>query len=109
MPGDWQWLLVLVGCCTGLAACAGGSWRILLVPARQSAVWALPPQGLGMNGCCRLVEQCNARDEVWVPSNHHVAVFARAGVQASKLTVMPESLDTNHFDPATVQPLSLTQ
>jgi hypothetical protein len=42
-----------------------------------------------------------------VPSNHHVSIFAKAGVQKSKLVVMPESIDTDYFDPDTVQPLSL--
>lgn len=55
----------------------------------------------------RLVEQCNILDEVWVPSKHHVEVFAKAGVEKSKLVVIPESLDTNFFDPNKVQPLSL--
>ena len=55
----------------------------------------------------RLVEQCNVLDEVWVPSSHHVEIFSKAGVKPSKLVVMPESLDTNYFDPEKVQPLSL--
>jgi glycosyltransferase involved in cell wall biosynthesis len=56
---------------------------------------------------CRLVEQCNILDEVWVPSQHHIEVFARAGVDRSKLVVIPESLDTNFFHPDKVQPLPL--
>lgn len=56
---------------------------------------------------CRLVEQCNTLDEVWVPSQHHVEVFTRAGVHSNKIVVIPESLDTNFFDPDTVQPMLL--
>ncbi|KAL4855480.1 Initiation-specific alpha-1 [Chlorella vulgaris] len=55
----------------------------------------------------RLVEQCNILDEVWVPSQHHIEVFAQAGVDRSKLVVIPESLDTNFFQPDKVQPLPL--
>ena len=57
--------------------------------------------------CCRLVEQCNALDEVWVPSQHHVDIFTRAGVEKDKIVVIPESLDTHFFDPDTVQPMLL--
>jgi glycosyltransferase involved in cell wall biosynthesis len=53
------------------------------------------------------VEQCNTLDEVWVPSAHHVEVFAAAGVDRTKLVVIPESIDTNFFDPNKVPPLPL--
>ena len=56
-----------------------------------------------------MVEQCNAMDEVWVPSQHHVNIFSKAGVVESKLVVIPESLDTNLFDSDSVQPLPLPE
>ena len=58
---------------------------------------------------CRLVEQCNAMDEVWVPSQHHVKIFSKAGVAESKLVVIPESLDINFFNPDSVHPLPLPE
>ena len=58
---------------------------------------------------CRMVEQCNAMDEVWVPSQHHINIFSKAGVVESKLVVIPESLDTNLFDSDSVQPLPLPE
>jgi hypothetical protein len=54
----------------------------------------------------RVVQQCNALDEIWVPSQHHVTVFKEAGV-TSTITVIPESIDTRVFDPDTVDPMML--
>ena len=48
-------------------------------------------------------------DEVWVPSQHHVKIFSKAGVVESKLVVIPESLDINFFNPDSVQPLPLPE
>ena len=80
---------------------------IVLMEMPMSAICAALVHLSAPACCCRLVEQCNLLDEVWVPSNHHVGIFAKAGVQKSKLVVMPESIDTDYFDPDTVQPLSL--
>lgn len=55
----------------------------------------------------RVVQQCNLLDEVWVPSKHHVEIYASAGVDRSKLIVVPESIDPNIFDPKSVEPLML--
>lgn len=54
----------------------------------------------------RVVQQCNALDEIWVPSHHHVTVFKEAGV-TSTITVIPESIDVRVFDPETVDPMML--
>lgn len=55
----------------------------------------------------RVVQQCNELDEVWVPSKHHVEVFAAAGVEKRKLVVIPESIDPWVFDPGSVDPMML--
>jgi glycosyltransferase involved in cell wall biosynthesis/tetratricopeptide (TPR) repeat protein len=47
-------------------------------------------------------DQCNAMDEVWVPSEHNLRVFANAGVEASKLYKVPETFDTDLFSPDVV-------
>jgi glycosyltransferase involved in cell wall biosynthesis/tetratricopeptide (TPR) repeat protein len=51
-------------------------------------------------------DQCNAMDEVWVPSEHNLRTFANAGVAVSKLHKVPETFDAELFDPA-VAPLPL--
>ncbi len=43
------------------------------------------------------VEPCNEYDFVWVPSEFHVASFARSGVDASKLRVLPEAIDAGLY------------
>lgn len=44
--------------------------------------------------------QCNKMDEVWVPSQWNVETFANAGVNRSKLVVIPEAVDTEtKFNP----------
>ena len=52
-------------------------------------------------------DQCNAMDEIWVPSDHNLRTFADAGVDPSKLHKVPETFDTNLFDPAAAQPLAV--
>jgi len=47
-------------------------------------------------------------DEVWVPTDFHVEVFARSGVNREKLVKIPEATDVYMWDPAIVQPLNLT-
>lgn len=51
-------------------------------------------------------DRCNAMDEVWVPSEHNLRTFANAGVAPSKLHKVPETFDTELFDPG-VQPLAV--
>ena len=55
----------------------------------------------------RVVQQCNELDEVWVPSHHHVGIFAAAGVAKEKLVVVPESIDPLVFDPEATDPMML--
>uniref|UniRef100_A0A6B2L6E9 Uncharacterized protein n=1 Tax=Arcella intermedia TaxID=1963864 RepID=A0A6B2L6E9_9EUKA len=47
------------------------------------------------------VAPCNSWkiDYIWVPTNFNVHTFVEAGVNASKLAVVPELVDVNHFDP----------
>eukprot|EP00940_MAST-03C_sp_MAST-3C-sp2_P000097 g97.t1 len=48
------------------------------------------------------VPKLNAMDEIWVPSAYHVDTFSRSGVDARILRVVPESVDTEIFDPMSV-------
>jgi glycosyltransferase involved in cell wall biosynthesis len=41
-----------------------------------------------------------AMDEVWVPTSFHKGTFSAAGVDPSKLHVLPETVDVNFFDPS---------
>jgi glycosyltransferase involved in cell wall biosynthesis len=43
------------------------------------------------------VGACNEYDFVWVPSEFHVASFARSGVDESKLRVLPEAIDAGLY------------
>lgn len=52
-------------------------------------------------------EACEAMDEIWVPSRFNLGTFARAGVPAAKLQVVPIGIDANRYDPATVTPLEI--
>ena len=45
-------------------------------------------------------------DEIWVPSDHNLRTFADAGVDPSKLYKVPETFDTELFDPG-VKPLDV--
>eukprot|EP00455_Lapot_gusevi_P053541 TRINITY_DN8369_c0_g1_i2.p1 TRINITY_DN8369_c0_g1~~TRINITY_DN8369_c0_g1_i2.p1 ORF type:complete len:302 (+),score=26.77 TRINITY_DN8369_c0_g1_i2:384-1289(+) len=44
-------------------------------------------------------QRLNRMDEIWVPTEFHRQVFQASGVSASKLVVVPESVDTAWFDP----------
>lgn len=55
----------------------------------------------------RVVQQCNELDEIWVPSKHHIEIYAGAGVEREKLVVIPESIDPLIFNPETVEPMIL--
>jgi hypothetical protein len=46
-------------------------------------------------------------DEVWVPSQWHKDSCIGQGVPASKVFVIPESLDTNLYDPSITDPVAL--
>lgn len=52
------------------------------------------------------VHNCNRVHEVWVPSHFNVETFRRAGVEPSKLYLMPEGIETDRFRPG-VEPLPL--
>ncbi len=45
------------------------------------------------------VERCNELDEVWVPSEFNRRTFQQSGVEAHRLHVMPEGVDTRLFRP----------
>lgn len=45
------------------------------------------------------VINCNAMDEIWVPSQFNVETFAQAGVDREKLFVIPGGIDINIFSP----------
>lgn len=49
------------------------------------------------------VRRCNAMDEVWVPTAFNAASFAAAGVDPSKIFVLPQGVDTEVFDPTRVE------
>jgi hypothetical protein len=44
--------------------------------------------------------RCNAMNEVWVPSEWQRQSFIASGVEASKIRVVPEGVNTTQFDPA---------
>ncbi|RLT47240.1 MAG: glycosyltransferase, partial [Chloroflexi bacterium] len=50
----------------------------------------------------------NRMDEVWVPSQFNLETFARAGVPAEKLHVVPCGIDASAYEPANVQPLPVS-
>ena len=43
------------------------------------------------------VEPCNEYDFVWVPSEFHMAAFARSGVEEAKLRILPEAIDAQLY------------
>ncbi len=47
------------------------------------------------------VEECNAMNEVWVPSTFCLELFADSGVVRNKLRLMPGGIDTRLFSPGT--------
>lgn len=51
------------------------------------------------------VKRCNLMDEVWVPTDFHVKVFADSGVDREKLIVVPEPVDTDLFSPDSAKEL----
>ena len=55
------------------------------------------------------VEKLNRMDAIWVPSKFNARTFARAGVDSTKIVVLPEAVDTERlFNPKRVsQPYDL--
>ena len=53
------------------------------------------------------VDRCNRMDSIWVPTEFHRHSFSRAGVDATKLVVVGEAVDTVFFDPSSPTPLPL--
>ncbi|EFN55801.1 hypothetical protein CHLNCDRAFT_22681 [Chlorella variabilis] len=53
------------------------------------------------------VERINQMSEVWVPTEFHRRTFTKSGVNASKVVVVPEAVDTHEFDPQKHRPLAL--
>lgn len=52
-------------------------------------------------------ESLNQMDQVWVPSRHNLSTFARAGVDASRLRLVPCGIDVAPFDAARGRPLGI--
>jgi hypothetical protein len=48
-------------------------------------------------------------EEIWVPTQFNYETFSKAGVNASKLSVVPELTDIHHFDPKGHSPLFSSQ
>jgi glycosyltransferase involved in cell wall biosynthesis len=46
-------------------------------------------------------------DEIWVPSKFLVDAFVNSGILASKIKWMPEPIDTDFYNPETVEPLQI--
>ena len=55
------------------------------------------------------VEYALQADDVWVPSDFHRDAFAKAGVPASKLFVLPEAVDCDFFSETTPKAESRTR
>lgn len=53
------------------------------------------------------IGKCNEMDEIWVPSKFNVDTFSKCGVDRNKLVVIPESIDTEVFDPEKVEKYEL--
>ena len=52
------------------------------------------------------IAPCNGMDQVWVPSTFNREAFVRSGVDAARLRVMPEGVDTRRYRPG-LKPLPL--
>lgn len=53
------------------------------------------------------VDTCNRMDEIWVPSRFNLETFAAAGVDRTKLHVIPHGFDPGRYSPATTTPLQI--
>ncbi|PNH03657.1 hypothetical protein TSOC_010261 [Tetrabaena socialis] len=65
------------------------------------------PEPLKLPGI--FVSQCNAMNEVWVPSQWAVDVFKASGVDPHKLVILPEGVNTTWFDPDLYEPMPMPQ
>ncbi len=54
------------------------------------------------------VEPCNTMDEVWVPTRFNMETFAAAGVDSSKLRLVPPGVDASLFRPR-AEPLPIAK
>ncbi|GBF88154.1 hypothetical protein Rsub_00866 [Raphidocelis subcapitata] len=52
-------------------------------------------------------ERCNKMDEIWVPSYWGRDALVAGGVEAAKVFVVPEGVNTTRFDPSLHAPLDL--
>ena len=46
-------------------------------------------------------------DEIWVPTKYHSRIFKRSGVSKPRVTVIPESVDVDFFNPDAVDLMTL--
>ena len=53
------------------------------------------------------VDKCNSMDEIWVPSSFNKITFSKHGVDDKKIFVIPGSIDTEIFNPDSVEPIEL--
>jgi hypothetical protein len=52
------------------------------------------------------LSKVGAADEIWVPTDWHVDVFARGGISKDKLFVLPEAIDLEFFTSVQQRPLT---
>eukprot|EP00878_Enallax_costatus_P012438 GHUV01012989.1.p1 GENE.GHUV01012989.1~~GHUV01012989.1.p1 ORF type:complete len:333 (+),score=34.97 GHUV01012989.1:304-1302(+) len=55
-----------------------------------------------------LADHVKAMDEVWVPTHFNKETFTKAGIDPSKIRVVPQGVDTDFWDPAKYAPVNLT-
>ncbi|MGI9658655.1 MAG: glycosyltransferase family 4 protein, partial [Gaiellaceae bacterium] len=48
-------------------------------------------------------------DEIWVPCEHNIDSFQRAGIPAERLRLLPGTIDFDLFDPGAVEPWPMPQ
>ena len=53
------------------------------------------------------IDKCNQMDEIWVPSKFNWETFSNSGVDKNKLIVIPESIDTDIFNPDIIEKMEL--
>ena len=96
------------------------AWLTHKTPPVQSPKFACAMHSAAAAAACLLpslpprlplsfVPRCNAMNEVWVPSQWAVDVFAASGVERSKLVVVPEGVNTSWFDPERYEPVAMPQ
>jgi glycosyltransferase involved in cell wall biosynthesis len=89
--------------------------QALCIHAHGADTWQIRPQARHLAGRTMFetdglppgwAQNCNRVHEVWVPSRFNMETFRRAGVEPSKVYLLPEGVDTSHFRPG-VEPLPL--